>query len=457
MRIAVFGGLLVAAVSTCALAQAVEPPPDIGRPSHRPAVPALVTEFYDTREHALVWVDERRYDALLNALYALRAHGLDPSHYHAETLERLRGNPVARDRLATDAWLSAALHLLRGKVDPLRIEPNWTASARQADLHALLDAALDEGEISATLLGLAPVHPEYLALHAALERLLSRPPSPTAVLPASRAVAEDPPLDDATRLLRLRANLERWRWLPERLGGRHVRVNIAAYRVTRHEQGRILQSHRAIVGRTYRKTPVFSDSIRYIVFNPWWETPRSIAVRDELPLFRRDPSSVQRLGFQVLDTQGRIVDPATIDWHAVPESPFPYRLRQAPGPLNALGRAKVMFPNRHNVYLHDTAAPALFAEQRRTFSSGCVRTEDIRAMTTWLLEGTPGWDATAVDAALADGETIRADLAESVPIHILYFTAEPDPDGSEDGILYLSDVYDRDARLVEALDRAPGE
>jgi len=204
--------------------------------------------------------------------------------------------------------------------------------------------------------------------------------------------------------------------------------------------------------KTYRQTPVFSDKIEYIIFNPWWETPYSLARADKLPLFRRDPGAVQRLGFQVLDRSGNIVDPSTIDWNTVSSASFPYRLRQAPGPQNALGQVKIIFPNKYNVYLHDTPTRDLFARSQRAFSSGCLRAQDPIDLSEWLLENTPGWDRKRIDKAVASGKETRVDLAASVPVHVLYYTAVSDGSG---GVRYLDDIYERDARVLAGLEVAP--
>jgi murein L,D-transpeptidase YcbB/YkuD len=189
-----------------------------------------------------------------------------------------------------------------------------------------------------------------------------------------------------------------------------------------------------------------------MVLNPWWETPPSLAVRDKLPAFRSDPASVRRLGFQVIDRSGSIVDPDTIDWSAVPAQGFPYRLRQAPGPQNALGEVKFMFPNSHNVYLHDTPTRGLFSQTRRDFSSGCVRVRDPLALAEWVLAETPDWSAARIQTVTAGDTETRASLARSIPVHILYWTAVPD---ETTGIRFVDDLYDRDQNLIAALALAP--
>jgi murein L,D-transpeptidase YcbB/YkuD len=246
----------------------------------------------------------------------------------------------------------------------------------------------------------------------------------------------------------LRANLERWRWLPENLGSKHVRVNIAEFRLEAWADGVPVRSHDTIVGRSYRKTPVFSDNITFVVFNPWWETPRNIARLDKLPAFKTDPASVDRLGYEIFDLQNRRLDPATINWNNYSSQHFPFRIRQKPGPENALGSVKIMFPNRHNVYLHDTPARELFRKSRRDFSSGCIRVESIKELVEWILADTLGWQRAKIDTAVASGQELRVNLAQKIPIHILYTTAVRTIDGN---IRFLPDIYNRDRPLIAAL------
>ncbi|MEE2565805.1 L,D-transpeptidase family protein [Hyphobacterium marinum] len=257
---------------------------------------------------------------------------------------------------------------------------------------------------------------------------------------------------DAVRVAQLRVNLERLRWLPDDLGARHIRVNLPDFRLQVFEGGVAVRSHDVIVGRRSRASPVLTATLTHIIANPWWETPHSLAVRDELPLFRRDPGAVQRLGFQVIDrATGDVVDASGIDWAAVSASDFPYRLRQAPGPLNALGQVKLIFPNPHNTYLHDTPSRALFERPERAFSSGCVRVRDPVALAQWASEVGGGLDAAGVRAAIDSGRETRIDIATPVRVHFLYLTAFAGEGGRA---VFVPDLYGRDAAVLAALDAA---
>lgn len=270
--------------------------------------------------------------------------------------------------------------------------------------------------------------------------------------PATLAALNASPAD---RVRQLEVNLERWRWLPQELGERHVLVNAADYSLVAVDDGRVELSMRAIVGRPYRQTPVFSDRISYIVFRPYWHVPHELAVKDQLPLQKKDPTYFRRLGFRLFAGWGADaaeVDPATIDWSAVTPKSFVWRLRQDPGPQNFLGDAKFMFPNPFNVYLHDTPGRELFRKQMRSFSSGCIRVEDPRGLALWLLRGAAGWAPARVDRAMRSDSEETAYLAQKVPVHLLYWTAFVGEDGT---VQFRPDVYDRDARLLEALYEPP--
>lgn len=257
----------------------------------------------------------------------------------------------------------------------------------------------------------------------------------------------------ADRVRQIDVNLERWRWLPQELGERHVLVNAADFRLEAVAGGETELAMRAVVGRPYRQTPVFSDRITYMVFSPYWHVPHGLAVNDQLPLQKKDPGYFRRLGFRLFrgwSADAEEVDPASVDWSEVTAGSFPFRLRQDPGPNNFLGDVKFMFPNPWNVYLHDTPARDLFGRQHRAFSSGCVRLEKARELALWLLESDPAWPEDRVDRAMEAGREGTARLSRPVPVHLLYWTAFADDDGT---VQFRPDVYVRDRPVAEALER----
>lgn len=253
------------------------------------------------------------------------------------------------------------------------------------------------------------------------------------------------------RVRQIELNLERWRWLPQELGGRYILVNIAGFRVEVMDFIEPVLEMRAIVGKRYTQTPVFSDTVTYVVFNPIWNVPHSIAVTEIVPRARRDPGYLQREGFRIVSGWGadaREIDPGTIDWSAIRAGGFPYRIYQEPGPRNALGRVKFMFPNEHDVYLHDTPERRLFRQPVREFSHGCIRVEKPIELAVLLLRGNEEWSPQRIDRTIASGRETTVLLPEPLPIHIQYWTAWTEADGT---VQFRDDIYGRDRVLAEAL------
>jgi murein L,D-transpeptidase YcbB/YkuD len=249
------------------------------------------------------------------------------------------------------------------------------------------------------------------------------------------------------RIEQIRVNLERSRWVLDSLADDFVIVNIAGFRVYVFRDHEMTWSARAVVGTTYRKTPVFRSTMRYVVFNPDWTVPYSIATKDILPQVQRNPGYLAAGNYIVKSASGDVVDPAGIDWDSLGDGNFPYTLVQQPGPGNALGEIKFMFPNDHAVYLHDTPAKGLFHRAGRTFSSGCVRVEHPFEFAALLLAAN-GLDATAIERLRRSGKTKTVFLEQPLPVLLLYWTAEVGRDGR---IRFYDDIYDRDRDVLEAL------
>ena len=248
-------------------------------------------------------------------------------------------------------------------------------------------------------------------------------------------------------------NMERWRWLPQDLGDPYILVNIAGFNLDVVDREIPVLNMRVVAGKTYRKTPVFSDKITYLVVNPYWGIPDAIARKDILPKIKKDPNFLTNQKIRVFEGQGagtREIDHHAVDWNAVTAANFPYRFKQDPGPLNALGRIKFMFPNQFNVYLHDTPAKELFGKARRDFSSGCIRVERPVELAEYLLRSHPDWPVEKIRSTLTDSDYTAQTVKLPVPvnIHILYWTVWV---ASDDRIHFGTDIYERDAALNAAL------
>lgn len=255
------------------------------------------------------------------------------------------------------------------------------------------------------------------------------------------------------RIRQIEINLERWRWLSRDLGQRHLAVNIADFSLEVVEDGEAVLAMPVVVGTDYRRTPVFSARLRYLDFAPYWNVPQTILREDKLPLIKADLNFLESHHYEIVAKRKReveLIDPKTIDWEGVTAEAFPGMLRQRPGPWNALGRVKFMFPNKFHVYLHDTPERHLFDRKRRSFSSGCIRVQRPFELAFYLLQNQEGWDAESVEEAMAAEETYRVLLEEQVPVHILYRTAWVDREGR---LQFRDDIYQRDAVLYTALRR----
>jgi murein L,D-transpeptidase YcbB/YkuD len=423
---------------------------------------------------------------------------------------------VDLDLLLTDAFLIYGSHLLAGRINPETIDPEWHANLREADLASVLQTALDSNQIEEALKNLLPPQLGYNRLKQALARYRdiaakggwsTVPPGPKmkkgdtgerVVVLCNRLIATcdldqkpynnknifDDDLEEEVRRFQRRhgldadgivgpltlaelnvpveqrvrqieLNLERWRWLPQDLGKRFILVNIANFELDVVEDGQLVMTMRAVVGRHYRRTPVFSGKMTYLVLSPYWHTPPGIAVKDKLPLIRKNPDYLVEQNIKVFQGWGaetKEIDPKTVDWSKVTAKNFNYRLRQEPGPLNALGGVKFMFPNKFDVYLHDTPSRELFAKTVRTFSSGCIRIEKAIELAEYVLRGDPKWTRETILAAIGKRVEQNVRLPEPIPVHLLYWTAWTDEDGS---IEFRNDIYGRDKTLDEALREKP--
>ncbi len=234
--------------------------------------------------------------------------------------------------------------------------------------------------------------------------------------------------------------------MPTDLGERYLLVNVPEFELEVIENGRETFKMRVIVGKEQSQTPVFSDRMTYLELNPYWNVPTSI-LRDEIvPGLARDPGYLAERNMEVVTADG---SPAGGDWSGLGAGSS-LRVRQRPGPQNSLGRIKFMFPNEHDIYLHDTPADQLFDRAERDFSHGCIRVEHPVELAAFLLRADPKWSREAIIAALATQETRRIDLPKPLPVHLQYWTAWVEEDGT---LNFREDVYGHDAALTAALEK----
>ncbi|HEX2252665.1 MAG TPA: L,D-transpeptidase family protein [Thermoanaerobaculia bacterium] len=422
---------------------------------------------------------------------------------------------AALDTELTYAFLVLASHLGNGRIEPTGAGIEWHTEPRDLDLAAALARAVDEGDPAAVLAELEPPHEGYRQLKQALGRYReiaaaggwSQVPDGPPLTPGDRgqrvallrqrlaatgeigaagegeAAVYDEAVEQAVRRFqvglgletdgiagpevlgaanvpveqRIRdivANLERWRWLPADLGQRYVLVNVPRYEMSMVEGDRVVAQMKVVVGKEYDATPVFSDEMGYVVVNPTWNLPASIAREEVLPHLASNPGYLAANNMELVNGWGddaEVLDPWRVGpavWSQAGDEGQPIRLRQRPGGDNPLGDIKFMFPNEHNVYLHDTPADHLFAQADRNLSHGCIRLERPLELATWVL----GEDRAEIEALIASGETREIPLPRKVPVHIQYWTAWVPEDGN---LIFGDDLYGIDQRVAAAIGKEP--
>lgn len=336
---------------------------------------------------------------------------------------------TAADVASTSLFLRLAQIYATGATDPATVDPNWRIP-RPADPEAdALLAAISAGERPSTLLNaLLPSSSAYQALRAELARLRTAPQDS----------------DNDANISHVLANLERWRWLPRNFPARRIEVLLAQYELEYFDGVTTAPTHfDVIVGAPRTPSPVFEAAIESVTLNPYWDPPASIVTRELAPRFARDPGAATREGFEVLDGAGQALDVTSVHWRT---RPFPYHLRQLPGPQNALGRLRFDLPNAYAVYLHDTPSQSLFERTTRAFSHGCIRVRTPMALAAALL-GDP-WDATALQNVINTGVTQTIPLSAPTPVYVLYLTVVMNDNGT---LRYVDDINHRDAAIARVL------
>jgi len=420
------------------------------------------------------------------------------------------------DILLTDAFITLGCHLSAGCVNPVTAASEWFAKGGKVNVSSLLEQAITKKQIREALMGLRPEKGIYTRLRRALAQYrelsskgewprLSAGPSMRRGYQSIRVVelrkrlaaSGDLSGDWATggyifddmleqsliifqkrhglkadgvvgrdtrnalnvplkqRIRQMELNMERLRWILGNLEERFIVVNIADFQLYLIEKDKPVLSMNVVVGKPYQSTPIFTAKMTYIVINPSWNIPDSIARKEILKKIVKNPRYLAEQSIEVVEGRGpreRAIEPDTIDWSRMTEEDLPYRFRQKPGPLNALGQLKFMLPNRFDVYLHDTPAKRLFSENVRTFSHGCIRIEKPIELAEYLLRDDPRWTRAALSAAMGTGTEQVVQIPWPLNVHFLYLTAWVDEGNT---LEFRNDIYGRDKLLDEALRKKP--
>ncbi len=443
-------------------------------------------------------------DKIIALFRNAEAEGLRPSDYLTPDIDlaRVSGDSTALAALETafsQATMRYANHIHNGRIKPQSISTNFDIAPKPINEAALLERLAASDDPAAILQELQPKHPEFLALKAALanfgaaaaarptpiaEGPVLRPGGSDTRLPAIRSrleLSSDPSsyYDEttvnavkafqqgqglevdgiigpatvaalnggaATRREDILANMERWRWMPSDLGDFNVFVNIPEFRLWIDRKGQTEFTTRVVVGTTKNQTPIFSDNIRHLVVNPYWNVPSSIIKGEIAPAVLANPGYTDAKNMDLL-YNGTPVSPWQVDWRQVSTTNFPFRVRQRPGPGNSLGQIKFLFPNKHDVYLHDTPSKGLFSRSYRAFSHGCIRVEDPFAFADALMANEPNISRASLEAMFGPNEK-WVNPQTRIPVHLAYFTVRADADGS---LRNYGDVYGHNEKLIAAM------
>ncbi len=407
--------------------------------------------------------------------------------------------------LLTDAFFRLSHDLGTGKLNPKQLYKIWGTPLNLVDPQKLLITAIEQNNVSEVLISLEPKNPVYFGLKKALknfqkdfsEEKITEIPDGKLIHPGEKdsriplvvqrlkeldlykksadtstfygedlkesildfqkahGLEEDGIIGGSTvknlnmskedRFHQLLVNMERWRWYPRDLGQQHIIINVSDFQLKLIKDGDTLGTYKTMVGIPSRQTPVFSDEIEYVIYNPTWTIPPTIEKKDVIPGMRRDKNYLKNRSLNVYDKQNKPVDPSGIDWSS--SEALAYTYRQGAGPTNPLGQVKIIYPNKYMIYLHDTPHRELFDKRMRARSSGCVRVENALQLAKFLLSDQPKYDDEKIQEILKSGKTTEIPVTKKVSVHHFYWTAYPE----NDSIKFIDDLYDLDKKLWENL------
>lgn len=416
---------------------------------------------------------------------------------------------IKLDYLLTDAFFKFGNHLLNGKIDPKHLPKTWDIPKNIRNQVKILNQAVEKNNLEIALSQLRPTHPIYGQLIASSKEYQNLKNDLSGFEEIEKGKLIKPGMQDQRLLkiqIRLKAlgflrtadtlsnyyseavqeaikefqqenglmvdgiignrsigmlnqgfdkraeqilvNLERWRWFPRDLGSHHILINIANFQLQVIKENQTIRTHKIIVGRESRKTPIFSDEIEFVDFNPSWYIPPTIKNKDVIPGARRSPSYLVNKNIDVYNSIGQKLNPFQIDWSS--SAVRSYQYKQDPGPTNPLGKVKISYPNRYIIYLHDTTSKYLFEGNSRAHSSGCIRVENAVDLAKYLLSDQKQFSSEEIDQIIDNGSTKRIYMDQKVKIHHFYWTA-----WRENGkTRFTDDIYNYDEVTYRALKKA---
>ena len=399
---------------------------------------AALAKFYAGRQQEPVWIAAGGLtpaaEAAIAELRRAEDWGLDVAAFQLPALPSSSGAELSRTTRA-DAEIALSLAILKyarhargGRADPATLSKNLDRKLLLLAPPQVIDAASKAQAPDAYLRSLHPQQPPFEALR---QKYLALKGGQAAEKATARKVL---------------ANMEEWRWMPETLGDFYIWVNVPEFTLRVVKNGQVIHTERVVVGKTDTPTPIFSQDMVQVVFHPNWGVPESIKKQDVLPSLIRGSTRIFTFYHLRIQRGGRDVDPATVDWNTADIRHF--HIFQPPGENNVLGNIKFRFPNKHDVYMHDTPQKFLFAQPVRAESHGCMRVQNPDQLAAVLLKHENGWSEARTASAIEDGYDSHVALQQKIPVYITYFTLKVNDDGS---LSTYGDIYGHDARMASAL------
>ena len=412
-----------------------------------------LADYYSVPDQPLLWVDENglngRAKSVMDEIAKADEYGLRAGDYSLPKTDGFSPQDASATRWLADAETKISLAVLGysrdargGRVDPSQLTDNLDPTLALPDPLEVLESIAIRFDAASYLRSFQPDQPQFEALRHMLVELKGRSGS------SNKAAAGN------GKIRAILVNMERWRWLPQDLGPFYVTVNIPEFMLHVVEEGKVVHTTRVVVGKPDKQTPIFSQDMQEIVFNPFWNVPNSIKTEELLPYLTQgggwfaggwDTSVLERHNLHI-NRGGHEVDPASIDWGHTDIRTL--EIYQPPGPDNVLGNVKFVFPNKHDVYMHDTTQKFLFAQPIRAESHGCMRVQNPDQLATLLLKHDQGWTQARVASAIAGNADQHVKLEQKIPVYITYFTAWVNDDGS---LSTFGDLYGHDARMAAVL------
>lgn len=497
---------------------------EVARPYALQSVSPLLLQFYEGRGFQPVWSDDYGpspdVEDFLESIRSALSEGLNPQDYQLNEIEGALSDLLASeiesgtcdptklaglDLMVTQAFFLYASHLINGRVDHRNIYPDWVVNQESMDPKAILDEAIDSGDLRKTLGDLTPHFPKYIKLRenlikyqdiaekggwphvpggptllkgsrgnrvALLRRRLIASGDLAPVEPENTVIfdryvemavrkfqkrhglKDDGRVGKSTlkemnvpleaRIRQIALNMDRLRWLSRDMGLDYIFVNVADFSLEVVEDEQPVMSMRIIAGKNEQQSCILSAKMTYLELNPFWRVPDSIATKEILPQIKKNPSYAAQKNMKVFtdwSDNAKEVAPMRVNWSLIRASNLSYKFRQEPGPLNPLGRIKFMFPNECEVYFHDTPERHLFALSRRDFSHGCIRVEKPIELAIYLLRNKETWTRKKILAQIGKGKRQVVMLPEPVDVYIFYGTVWVDYEGM---LQFRNDIYHAD-------------